>query len=57
MFIFSGQKYATINMKITIANILRNFEVYPVVPAHTPILANDAVLKSTNGLPIKLKLR
>ncbi|KAI4471056.1 cytochrome p450 family 4 [Holotrichia oblita] len=52
-----GQKYATINMKITIANILRYFEVHPVVPAHTPILANDAVLKSTNGLPIKLKLR
>ncbi|KRT82401.1 cytochrome P450 [Oryctes borbonicus] len=52
-----GQKYATINTKITIANVLRHFVLQPVEPAHKPILANDAVLKSMNGLLIKLKLR
>ncbi|GJQ70762.1 hypothetical protein Trydic_g694 [Trypoxylus dichotomus] len=52
-----GQKYALINSKITIANIVRHFILQSVVPEHKIIFHNDAVLKSTNGLPIKLVCR
>ncbi|KAK9679812.1 Cytochrome P450 [Popillia japonica] len=52
-----GQKYALINCKTTIANVIRHFLVLPVVPQHEVILLNDAVLKSANGLLLKLACR
>ncbi|XP_022901352.1 cytochrome P450 4C1-like [Onthophagus taurus] len=52
-----GQKYALMNIKSVLVNILRNFELHPADFEHSPILGNDAVLKSKNGLPIKLIYR
>ena len=40
--------------KVTIIDIIRNFWIVPVAPAHVPILGNEAVLTSKNGLIVKL---
>ncbi|KAK9720578.1 Cytochrome P450 [Popillia japonica] len=52
-----GQKFAMLEMKSTISNVLRNFELLPPVPDHKMILKNDAVLKSDNGVFIGLRSR
>ncbi|XP_022901353.1 cytochrome P450 4c3-like [Onthophagus taurus] len=52
-----GMKYALMNIKTTVANVIRNFQLYPAEYPHTPKLGNDAVLKSMNGLPIKIIYR
>lgn len=54
IFLFSGQKFAMLEMKSTISRILRNFEVLPAVPEHNLILISEAVLKSKNGMMVKL---
>lgn len=46
-----------VQLKVTLANILRNFIILPVVPEHELILANDSVLTSSNGFPIKIQVR
>ncbi|XP_022901351.1 cytochrome P450 4C1-like [Onthophagus taurus] len=48
-----GQRYALMNVKIAVANIIRNFDLSPSEDPHTPILGNSAILRSKNGLPIK----
>lgn len=45
-----------LEMKSTISKVLRNFELL-AVPEHEPILASEAILKSANGLLIRLKER
>lgn len=52
-----GQRFATLQTKATVIKIIRTFKISPVSPAHELDLANDAVLKSFNGLPIILNLR
>lgn len=54
---FSGQKFAMLEMKSTLSKILRNFELLPAVPEHKLILVSEAVLKSKNGMKLKLVKR
>lgn len=44
-------------MKSSLAKILLNFELLPAVPEHKLVLTNETVLKSNNGIKIKLKKR
>lgn len=52
-----GQKFAMLNMKHTLATMLLNFELLPAIPEHKVILAAETVLKSKNGIKIRLKKR
>ncbi|XP_031342172.1 uncharacterized protein LOC116170124 [Photinus pyralis] len=51
-----GQRFAMVELKSTISNILRNFEILPVA-GHEPELSLEVILKSYNGLRIQLKSR
>lgn len=44
-------------MKTTLAKIVRNFEILPVVPEHKFVFSNDAVLRANNGYPVQFKMR
>ncbi|KAJ8913516.1 hypothetical protein NQ315_017066 [Exocentrus adspersus] len=49
-----GQKFAMLELKSTLSKILRNFELLPAVPEHKIVLVSEAVLKSRNGVRIRL---
>ncbi|KAF5277259.1 hypothetical protein FQA39_LY18508 [Lamprigera yunnana] len=51
-----GQRFAILEMKSVISKVLRHFELLGV-PNHTPILSIEIILKSHNGLPIRLRKR
>lgn len=51
-----GQKYAMLEMKSTISRIIRFYELLPV-PDYKPILAAETVLKSLNGINVRLRSR
>ncbi|KAF5277780.1 hypothetical protein FQR65_LT03760 [Abscondita terminalis] len=51
-----GQRFAMLEMKSVISKILRNYELLEV-PGHEPLLSIDVILKSQNGLNIRLKKR
>ncbi|VEN40924.1 unnamed protein product [Callosobruchus maculatus] len=51
---YKGQKFAMLEMKSTLSKVLRNFELHPTNPEHKLIVASEAVLKSTNGVNIRL---
>ncbi|XP_022901359.1 cytochrome P450 4c3-like [Onthophagus taurus] len=55
-FLRIGQRYAIMNCKIVLANIIRNFDLSPSDEPHTLIIG-AGVIKSKNGLPIKLTYR
>lgn len=55
--IIAGQRFAMVQMKLTLANVIRNFKLEAIVPEHKFHLANDAILKSLNGIPIQIKQR
>ncbi|CAG9771776.1 unnamed protein product [Ceutorhynchus assimilis] len=50
-----GQKFAMLEMKSIVSKVLRNFELYPTNPPHKLVLSAEAVLKSLNGVNIRLK--
>lgn len=52
-----GQKFAMLEMKCTISKVLRNFQLLPATPEHKLELSSETVLKSKNGINIKLKKR
>ncbi|RZB39210.1 p450 domain containing protein, partial [Asbolus verrucosus] len=52
-----GQKFAMLEMKSTISKILRKFELLPAEPQHVLELTSETILKSANGIKIRLKLR
>ncbi|GJQ86417.1 hypothetical protein Trydic_g10325 [Trypoxylus dichotomus] len=52
-----GQKFAMLELKATISRVLRSFELLPPSPDHKVILTNGGVLKSANGVYIRLKSR
>lgn len=56
-FLLLGQKFAMHEMKVVISKVLRNYELLLASPRHTLILAAETVLKSANGIKIKLKPR
>ncbi|KAK5646952.1 hypothetical protein RI129_005416 [Pyrocoelia pectoralis] len=51
-----GQRFAMLEMKSAISKMLRKFEILPVCD-HEPDLCIEVILKSFNGLPIRLKPR
>lgn len=52
-----GQKYAMLEMKSVISKIIRNFEVSPAVPTHVLQLVSDVIVKSANGVKIRMQPR
>lgn len=50
-----GQKFAMLEMKSTLAKIIRNFELLPLGETVKPVL--NLVLRSSNGMQLGLKLR
>ncbi|KAI4465949.1 cytochrome p450 family 4 [Holotrichia oblita] len=52
-----GQKFAMLEMKSSISDVLRNFKLLPSVPAHKVVLKSEAVLKSDNGVFVRLEKR
>lgn len=51
-----GQKFAMLELKSSLAKLLRSFEFQPV-DGYAPILVHDLILKSTNGIQVKLMKR
>ncbi|XP_063914304.1 probable cytochrome P450 4d14 [Zophobas morio] len=52
-----GQKFAVLEMKSVISNIIRHFEIRPTFPKHELELSLAAVLKSENGVKVVLRKR
>nr|QZM07482.1 cytochrome P450 monooxygenase CYP4SS1 [Lasioderma serricorne] len=52
-----GQKFAMLEMKSTVAKVVRNFELLPAIPEHKLVLIAEVVLKSATGVRIRLKER
>lgn len=51
----AGQKYAMLEIKVTLCQLLRN---YKLLPGTTPLdITNEIVLKSTTGINIALEAR
>lgn len=46
-----------LEMKSTVSKILRNFKLFPAGHDFEPVIAAEVVLKSINGINIKLKKR
>jgi cytochrome P450 len=53
----SGQKFAMLEMKSTISQVLRSFKVIESDSKEDPLFTLDLILKSANGLKVKLQLR
>ncbi|KAK9685622.1 Cytochrome P450 [Popillia japonica] len=51
-----GQRFAMLELKAVISNVLRHFEILPA-DGYKPILIPNVVLKSLNGVEICLKER
>ncbi|KAB0798366.1 hypothetical protein PPYR_09359 [Photinus pyralis] len=52
-----GQKYAMLEIKAVVSKILMKFELLPAIPEHTLQLTGFIVLKSKNGIRLRLKDR
>lgn len=52
-----GQKFAMLEMKCTVAKVLRNYELMPLTPKHEPMYLPEVILRSENGVLLNLKLR
>ncbi|KAL1490374.1 hypothetical protein ABEB36_013083 [Hypothenemus hampei] len=52
-----GQKFAILELKSVLAKILLNFELLPAEPKFTPIVSSQTVLKTQNGIKIRLRKR
>lgn len=52
----TGQKFAMLEIKSALSKILRNFELLPV-EGFEPVLLFEMILKSRDGIPVKLKKR
>ncbi|KRT79164.1 cytochrome P450 [Oryctes borbonicus] len=51
-----GQRFAMLEMKTTLSNLIRNFEILPA-EGYKPVLVPNVILKSLNGVEICLKER
>ena len=56
-FPFSGQKFAMLELKSTISQVLRSFKVIESDSKEDLSFTPDFVLKSANGLKVKVELR
>ncbi|CAG9771677.1 unnamed protein product [Ceutorhynchus assimilis] len=50
-----GQKFALLEVKSTISGIIRNFELHPTNPTHKLQISSEAVLKSLNGIMVRIE--
>ncbi|KAL0883733.1 hypothetical protein ABMA27_015844 [Loxostege sticticalis] len=50
-----GQKFATLEMKVIISDVVKNFKILPL--GEEPVLAADLILRSKNGVKVKLQPR
>ncbi|KAJ0179224.1 hypothetical protein K1T71_004936 [Dendrolimus kikuchii] len=50
-----GQRFALMEMKVTIAAVIKNFEILPV--DIEPLLSIELILRSSNGVHVKLQPR
>jgi hypothetical protein len=53
----AGQKFAMLELKSTVSNVLKHYHLSPAPPNHQPILIAEAILKSSNGIRICLTKR
>ncbi|XP_055845467.1 probable cytochrome P450 4s3 [Episyrphus balteatus] len=51
-----GQKFAMLELKVTLANVLRAYELLPA-EGFEPILLPEIVIKSKNGIQVRLRKR
>lgn len=56
-YFFSGQKFAILEIKNAISKLIRHFQLKPPSPKHEMIIIPETVLKSQNGVRIKLGKR
>ncbi|KAF2894416.1 hypothetical protein ILUMI_11756, partial [Ignelater luminosus] len=52
-----GQRFAMLEMKSVLSELLRNFEILTTNPKHNLEIVAEAVLKSANGICVQLKER
>ncbi|KAK5646137.1 hypothetical protein RI129_004601 [Pyrocoelia pectoralis] len=52
-----GQKFAMLEMKVVVSKILQRYRLLPTIPEHKLILIAETVLKSKNGVYIRLQNR
>ncbi|XP_023309756.1 probable cytochrome P450 4d14 [Anoplophora glabripennis] len=52
-----GQKFAMLELKSILSRTLRNFELHPPTIEHKMVLIAEAVLKSSNGVRVRLARR
>lgn len=52
LYLFSGQKFAMMEMKIVLAAIVKNFKL--ISANMEPDLCSDLILRSENGVKVKL---
>lgn len=56
MYYFAGQKFAMMEMKVTIASIIKNFVVLPN-KAEEPLLCAELILRPREEVTLRLKPR
>ncbi|XP_019867386.1 cytochrome P450 4d2 [Aethina tumida] len=52
-----GQKFAMLEMKCILSKLIRKYELLPSIPEHKIKLAAETVLKSANGVFMRIKRR
>ncbi|KAI4461118.1 cytochrome p450 family 4 [Holotrichia oblita] len=52
-----GQRFALLEVKASLVKIMKKFILLPVEPEHNLQLAANTILKSLNGVPIRVKRR
>lgn len=52
-----GQKFAMLEMKCTIAGLLRQFKFKPAENAAAPVLLAELIIKSANGIHVVIEKR
>lgn len=55
--IFSGQKFAMLEVKSIVSKLLRNFHIGPPGADYEPIFTSELVFHSLNGMNVVLKER
>ncbi|KAJ8981728.1 hypothetical protein NQ317_003793 [Molorchus minor] len=52
-----GQKFAMLEMKSCLSNVIRKFELRPSVPEHKMIMTSNIIFKSENGVKLRFLKR
>lgn len=46
-----------LELKSTVSKVLRRYKLLPAIPNEAPILVSEGVLKSANGINVRLEKR